>query len=162
MIEPTGYTKEHRCDAPVDCYTTGEVVERLGVSARQLQWWDEHKYASPLHHAHMRYWRKQDYAEAAILLELRERGITPGRVRKLRKRFHIEYKGLITLLVSDYPGAHIVVASPIFFNFWPDAETALEAVSMRRGAVVFKISARIFAENYRRPKEEKRKHESAA
>lgn len=156
MIEPTGYTKQHHCDAPAGCYLTSEVVKRLGVSPRQLQWWDERKHVSPLHYAKVRYWRKQDVAEVAIMQELRSRGMGASVIRQLKRRFYVEYRALIAILIAGSPADQIVVASPKSFSAWIDPNAAINAASMYRRAVVFRISARIFAENYRRPREEKR------
>ena len=54
-----------------------------GISARQLQWWDERGIVVPARHGHRRLYSTEDLAEVAVITELRRRGFPLQRVRKV-------------------------------------------------------------------------------
>jgi DNA-binding transcriptional MerR regulator len=64
-------------------YTTREVVELTGISARQLQWWDECRIVVPARQGHRRVFSVDDLAEVAVICELRARGFSLQKIRKV-------------------------------------------------------------------------------
>jgi DNA-binding transcriptional MerR regulator len=64
-------------------YTTWEVVELTGISARQLQWWDECGIVVPAREGHRRVFSLDDLAEVALICELRGRGFSLQKIRKV-------------------------------------------------------------------------------
>jgi DNA-binding transcriptional MerR regulator len=64
-------------------FTSQEVVELTGITARQLQWWDERKIVVPAREGHRRLYTFDDVAEIAVICELRHRGFSLQRVRKV-------------------------------------------------------------------------------
>ncbi|MGH9524755.1 MAG: MerR family transcriptional regulator [Terriglobales bacterium] len=66
-------------------YTTSRVVELTGISARQLQWWDERGLVVPEKDGHRRLYSIDDLAEIAVICDLRRRGFSLQRVRKVVK-----------------------------------------------------------------------------
>src|SRR5271169_2067443 len=54
-----------------------------GISPRQLQWWDERRIVVPVRDGHNRVYSLDDLAEVAIICELRERGFSLQKVRRV-------------------------------------------------------------------------------
>lgn len=67
----------------VQGYTSKQVMALTGISARQLQWWDERGIVVPARHGHRRLYSTEDLAEVAVITELRRRGFPLQRVRKV-------------------------------------------------------------------------------
>jgi DNA-binding transcriptional MerR regulator len=64
-------------------FTSQEVVTLTGITARQLQWWDERGIVSPAREGHRRLYTFDDVAEIAVICQLRRRGFSLQRVRKV-------------------------------------------------------------------------------
>jgi DNA-binding transcriptional MerR regulator len=64
-------------------FTSSQVVELTGITLRQLQWWDERGMVVPLRQGHRRLYSLEDLAEIAVICELRQRGLSLQRVRKV-------------------------------------------------------------------------------
>ncbi len=64
-------------------FTSSQVVELTGITARQLQWWDERGIVVPTRDGHRRLYSLEDLAEIAVIVELRRRGFSLQRVRKV-------------------------------------------------------------------------------
>jgi DNA-binding transcriptional MerR regulator len=68
----------------MDCsFTSSQVVELTGITLRQLQWWDERGMVMPRRQGHRRLYSLEDLAEIAVICELRQRGFSLQRVRKV-------------------------------------------------------------------------------
>jgi len=64
-------------------FTTRAVVELTGISPRQLQWWDERGIVVPAREGHSRVYSLDDLAEVALICELRERGFSLQKIRRV-------------------------------------------------------------------------------
>ena len=64
-------------------FTSQEVVALTGITARQLQWWDECGIVRPAREGHRRLYSFDDVAEIAVICELRRRGFSLQRMRKV-------------------------------------------------------------------------------
>lgn len=64
-------------------FTSNQVVELTGITARQLQWMDERRIVVPTREGHRRTYSLEDLAEIAVICELRRRGFSLQRVRKV-------------------------------------------------------------------------------
>jgi DNA-binding transcriptional MerR regulator len=64
-------------------FTSKEVVALSGISLRQLQWWDEQRIVVPARQGHKRIYSVEDLAEVAVLCELRERGFSLQKIRRV-------------------------------------------------------------------------------
>ena len=64
-------------------FTSRQVVELTGISPRQLQWWDERGIVVPARHGHNRVYSVDDLAEVAVICELRERGFSLQKIRRV-------------------------------------------------------------------------------
>jgi DNA-binding transcriptional MerR regulator len=66
-------------------YTSNEVIALTGITPRQLQWWDERGVVKPAKEGHRRLFREEDLAEVAVIVELRRKGFSLQRVRKVMR-----------------------------------------------------------------------------
>ena len=64
-------------------FTSREVIELTGISARQLQWWDERGIVVPAREGHKRIYSIDDVAEVAVICELRDRGFSLQKIRRV-------------------------------------------------------------------------------
>jgi DNA-binding transcriptional MerR regulator len=64
-------------------FTSFEVAQLTGITLRQLQWWDEQKIVVASRLGHRRIYSLDDLAEIAILCELRRRGFSLQKIRRV-------------------------------------------------------------------------------
>ena len=64
-------------------FTTREVVQYTGLSPRQLQWWDECGIVVPVRDGHNRVYSLDDLAEVTIICDLRQRGFSLQKIRRV-------------------------------------------------------------------------------
>jgi DNA-binding transcriptional MerR regulator len=89
-------------------FTSSQVSERTGLTPRQLQWWDEQGIVVPARQGHHRLYSSKDLAELAVLCELRRRGFSLQRLRKLILLLRREFGHRLADLVSRGPGLHLL------------------------------------------------------
>ncbi len=78
-----------------DRYPSQEVIALTGVTARQLQWWDERGVVKPAREGHRRLYSMQNVMEMAVICELRRKGFSLQGVRKVMRFLQREFgKGL--------------------------------------------------------------------
>jgi DNA-binding transcriptional MerR regulator len=78
-----------------DSFPSHEVIALTGVSARQLQWWDERGVVTPERVGHRRLYSLQNVMEMAVICELRRKGFSLQGVRKVMRFLQREFgKGL--------------------------------------------------------------------
>lgn len=66
-----------------ETFSSEEVAQLSGVTPRQLQWWDERGVVSPQHQGHRRRYRLEELIEVAVIAELRNKGFSLQKVRKV-------------------------------------------------------------------------------
>ena len=66
-----------------ETFSSEEVAELGGVTARQLQWWDERGVVSPQHQGHRRRYRLEELVEVSVIAELRQKGFSLQKIRKV-------------------------------------------------------------------------------
>jgi len=64
-------------------FSTNDVISLTGITARQLQWWDERALIRPVRHGHRRIYNWDQLVTAAVICQLRRRGFSLQRVRKV-------------------------------------------------------------------------------
>ncbi|HVM92733.1 MAG TPA: MerR family transcriptional regulator [Terriglobales bacterium] len=64
-------------------FTTSEVVKLTGITGRQLQWWDERGLVTPSRQGHRRIYSWDQLVTAAVINQLRRRGFSLQRMRKV-------------------------------------------------------------------------------
>jgi len=70
---------------PGERYTSQDVSRVSGVSLRQLQWWDEQGVVSPTHSGHKRLYQPEEVIEVAVIAELRRKGFSLQKIRRVLK-----------------------------------------------------------------------------
>jgi DNA-binding transcriptional MerR regulator len=76
-----------------------------GITARQLQWWDERGVVKPQREGHRRLYSMNHLTEVAVICELRRKGFSLQGVRKVLRFLDREFgKGLAEIVnrSSDY------------------------------------------------------------
>lgn len=63
--------------------TSNEVAALTGISLRQLQWWDERGLVVPAREGHRRLYSLDDLTDVAVIGELRQKGFSLQRMRKV-------------------------------------------------------------------------------
>ncbi len=66
-----------------ETFSSEEVAQLSGVTPRQLQWWDERGVVSPHHQGHRRRYRLEELIEVAVIAELRDKGFSLQKVRRV-------------------------------------------------------------------------------
>jgi DNA-binding transcriptional MerR regulator len=66
-----------------DRFSSREVMDLTGITARQLQWWDERGVVKPERVGHRRLYSTQNVLEMAVICELRRKGFALQKVRKV-------------------------------------------------------------------------------
>jgi DNA-binding transcriptional MerR regulator len=64
-------------------FTSSEVAQLAGITLRQLQWWDEQKIVVASRQGHRRIYSLDDLAEIAVLCDLRRRGFSLQKIRRV-------------------------------------------------------------------------------
>ena len=72
-------------------FTSCEVVKLTGITPRQLQWWDERGIVVPARDGRRRLYSLEDLSEIAVICELRERGFSLQRMRKVVRFLQHEF-----------------------------------------------------------------------
>ncbi len=82
-----------------DRFSSQEVIALTGITARQLQWWDERGVVKPERVGHRRLYSMQNLTEMAVICELRRKGFSLQGVRKVMRFLQREFgKGLAEIV----------------------------------------------------------------
>ena len=79
-----------------------------GISARQLQWWDERGLVVPARDGRRRLYSIEDLSEVAVICELRQRGFSLQRVRKVVRFLKREFGKRLAETVSGVSDYHLL------------------------------------------------------
>src|SRR6266576_5718534 len=66
-------------------FSSRDVVGLTGITPRQLQWWDEQGIVVPAREGHSRLYSQADLTEVAVICQLRKKGFSLQRVRKVMR-----------------------------------------------------------------------------
>ena len=91
-----------------ELWTSREVVSLTGITPRQLQWWDERGIVVPLREGHKRLYSVEDLSEVAVICELRRRGSSLQRVRKVMRFLQREFGKRLAHTVSQGSDYHLL------------------------------------------------------
>src|SRR5271169_2957160 len=89
-------------------FTTREVIQFTGITPRQLQWWDERGIVVPARQGHRRLYSMEDLAEVAVICELRRKGFSLQRVRKVMRFLQREFSKRLAETVSGTSEYHLL------------------------------------------------------
>ncbi len=89
-------------------FTSKEVGALTGISLRQLQWWDERGLVVPAREGHRRLYSLDDLAEVAVIAELRQKGFSLQRMRKVVRFLRQEMGKRLVEIVSGGSDYHLL------------------------------------------------------
>ena len=89
-------------------FTSRDVISLTGITPRQLQWWDERHIVVPSREGHRRLYSMEDLAEVAVICELRQRGFSLQRVRKVMRFLQREFGKRLAETVSGASEYHLL------------------------------------------------------
>jgi DNA-binding transcriptional MerR regulator len=89
-------------------FTSNEVMALTGITARQLQWWDERGLVVPARQGRNRLYTSDDLAEMAVLSQLRRKGFSLQRVRKIMRFLQRELGKRLVETVTDGSEYHLL------------------------------------------------------
>jgi len=84
------------------------VILLTGITPRQLQWWDERGIVVPAREGHRRLYSMEDLAEVAVICELRRKGFSLQRVRKVMRFLQREFSKRLAETVSGASDYHLL------------------------------------------------------
>jgi DNA-binding transcriptional MerR regulator len=96
-------------------FTSRDVVSLTGITPRQLQWWDERRIVVPSRVGHRRLYSMEDLAEVAVISELRRRGFSLQRVRKVMRFLQREFSKRLAETVSGASEYHLLTDGKTLF-----------------------------------------------
>src|SRR5215475_2878763 len=89
-------------------FTSREVIALARITPRQLQWWDERGIVVPAREGHRRLYSVEDLAEIAVICELRRRGFSLQRVRKVVRFLQRDFSKRLAETVSGSSEYHLL------------------------------------------------------
>jgi len=92
-----------------DRFSTRDVVELTGITARQLQWWDERRIVIPEREGRNRVYSAEDLVDILVIEELRRRRISLQQVRRVLRLLHMEVHARLADLVQDGGELHLLL-----------------------------------------------------
>ena len=64
-------------------FSSNDVIALTGITPRQLQWWDEQGIVAPARVGHRRIYNWDELVTVAVICQLRRRGFSLQRMRKV-------------------------------------------------------------------------------
>lgn len=89
-------------------FTTNDVIALTGITARQLQWWDERALIRPVRQGHRRLYNWDQLVTASVIRQLRRRGFSLERVRKLVALLEREFSTSLAATVRAGSEYHLL------------------------------------------------------
>jgi DNA-binding transcriptional MerR regulator len=93
---------------PDDAFSSRQVIAHTRITARQLQWWDERGIVVAARHGHQRLYSFDDMVEVAVICDLRRRGFSLQRVRKVIRFLQREFGQRLAQTVSHGSEYHLL------------------------------------------------------
>jgi DNA-binding transcriptional MerR regulator len=91
-----------------DRFPSQDVIALTGITARQLQWWDERGVVKPEREGHRRLYSMQHLTEIAVICELRRKGFSLQGVRKVMRFLDREFGKRLAEIVSRTSDVHLL------------------------------------------------------
>jgi DNA-binding transcriptional MerR regulator len=91
-----------------ESFSSREVISLTGISARQLQWWDERGVVKPQRQGHRRLYSMQNVTEIAVICELKRKGFSLQAVRKVMRFLQREFSKGLAEIVSRTSDVHLL------------------------------------------------------
>ena len=91
-----------------DSFTSREIIRLTGITARQLQWWDERGLVVPAREGHRRVYTFEDLTEVAVICELRRKGFSLQRMRQVVRFLQKEFSKRLAETVGATSNYHLL------------------------------------------------------
>jgi DNA-binding transcriptional MerR regulator len=91
-----------------ESFTSQDVIRLTGITARQLQWWDERGIVVPARQGHRRVYSFEDLTEVAVICELRSKGFSLQRMRRVVRFLQKEFSKRLAETVSGSSSYHLL------------------------------------------------------
>jgi len=108
MNGDTAIGREKRTEHALNVFTSSDVMQLTGITARQLQWWDERKIVVPQRRGRNRVYSLDDLAEVAVICELRRKGFSLQRVRQVMRYLQRELGRRLVETVTSGSEYHLL------------------------------------------------------
>ena len=89
-------------------FTSNEVIALTGITARQLKWWDERGIVAPGRKGHRRIYRWDELISVAIICQLRQRGFSLQRIRRVIRLLQKEFGTSLAATVGASSEYHLL------------------------------------------------------
>lgn len=89
-------------------FTSSDVISLTGISPRQLQWWDERAIVKSARHGHRRIYNWDQLVTVAVICQLRRRGFSLQRMRKVISFLRQEFGASLAATVSASSEYHLL------------------------------------------------------
>jgi DNA-binding transcriptional MerR regulator len=89
-------------------FTSNDVIALTGITARQLQWWDERSIVAPCRKGRRRIYSWDELVTVAVIWQLRRRGFSLQRMRKVIAFLRREFGTSIAATVSASSEFHLL------------------------------------------------------
>jgi len=89
-------------------FTSNDVMALTGISARQLQWWDERGIVAPSRKGHRRIYSWDELVTVAVICQLRRRGFSLQRMRKVIRFLQQEFGTSLAATVRASSEYHLL------------------------------------------------------
>jgi hypothetical protein len=89
-------------------FTSAQVTGLTGITARQLQWWDECGIVVPQREGRRRLYTLDDVTEIAVICALRRKGFPLQRVRRIMKFLQKEFGRRLASIVGSGSEYHLL------------------------------------------------------
>jgi DNA-binding transcriptional MerR regulator len=89
-------------------FTSRQVLGFTGITPRQLQWWDEQKIIVPAREGHRRLYSFEDLTEVAVVCQLRGRGFSLQRIRRVMRALKTEFSKRLAETVAGESDYHLL------------------------------------------------------
>jgi DNA-binding transcriptional MerR regulator len=89
-------------------FTSNDVIALAGITARQLQWWDERGVVKPARQGHRRIYSWDDLLTVAVICQLRRRGFSLQRMRKVIRFLQQEFGTSLAATVRASSEYHLL------------------------------------------------------
>jgi DNA-binding transcriptional MerR regulator len=89
-------------------FTSAQVVRLTGITARQLQWWDERGIVVPRREGRRRLYTADDITEIAVICALRRKGFPLQKVRRIMKFLQRELGSRLAEAVGNGSDYHLL------------------------------------------------------
>jgi DNA-binding transcriptional MerR regulator len=91
-----------------DHFTSREVIALTGITARQLQWWDERGVVQPERKGHRRLFSMNQITEIAVICQLRRKGFSLQGVREVVRFLDREFGKGFAEIVDHNSEIHLL------------------------------------------------------